>query len=374
MITDQLAYRIAFASLKGMNQALAGELLARLGSEEAFFNASEAELSALLGCSNHMFRQSVRQDAINLASKELDFIYANRIKALYYTDPEYPSRMLEADDAPLMVYALGKANLNEGRFVSIVGTRHATPYGIDFVGRLVEELQQKMAEPLTVVSGLAFGIDAAAHAASLKACVPTVGVLAHGLNTIYPAQHRQMAADMVRGNGMVLTEYMSSSPIHKGNFVARNRIVAAMTDCTIVAESASKGGALITANLASGYNRDVFALPGRTSDRYSAGCNQLIHQNIASLIENADQLIDAMRWRRREQQPEQQSLFPELTPQQQAVIDLLTAKGEAQLNQITIALNDTVGRTMSLLIDMEFKGLILTYPGGKYRLGPAVNK
>lgn len=366
---ETLAYRIAFASLRGMNRVMAGELLSRTGSEEQFFKMSERQLAAAMGFRNRLFDADYRAKMLERGEREADFVASSKIRPLYYTDGEYPTRLADADDAPLMLFTLGNCDFNCGHFISVVGTRHATPYGIDFVNHMVEDLSQMLTEPLTVVSGLAFGIDAAAHSSAMKHKVPTVGVLAHGLNTIYPAQHRGLAAEMVRGGGALLTEYGRSDAIHKGNFVARNRIVAAMADCVVVVESARKGGALITANLASGYNRDVFALPGRTSDRYSEGCNALIANNIAALVTDAESLAKAMRWSMKEDvAADQPTLFPELSADEQAVTDYLAKHGEAQINQLSIALNQNVGRTMSLLIDMEFKGLLLTYPGGKYRL------
>lgn len=367
-MTDALVYKIAFASLRGINRVAADELLARVGDEERFFSMSERQLAAVMGFKNRLFDESYRQKMLERGRREADFVASSNIHPVYFTDDDYPTRFADADDAPLMLFKLGGSDLNRGHFLSVVGTRHATPYGIDFVNHLVEDLSDMLAEPLTVVSGLAFGIDAAAHSAALRLKVPTIGVLAHGLNTIYPAQHRGMAAEMVRGGGALLTEYGRSDAIHKGNFIARNRIVAAMADCVVVAESARKGGALITANIASGYNRDVFALPGRTSDRYSEGCNALIANNIASLVTDAESLAKAMRWPLRSDEKSQLELFPDLSPEEQAVVDYLSDHGEGQLNQLSIALNQNVGKMMSILIDMEFKGLLLTYPGGKYRL------
>jgi len=369
-ITDihKLISRIAFASLKGINPILAQELLTRIGNEEEFFAATTRQLASVMGFNNRIFESDYRASLIEIATREADFIAANGIKPLYFTDPDYPQRLTEVEDAPLMLYTLGQTDLNSGHMLAIVGTRHATPYGTDFVNRLVTDLVAKLSEPVTIVSGLAFGIDAAAHQAALKVKTPTVGVLAHGLNTIYPAQHRSLAADLVRNGGRLVTEYRSDAPIHKGNFIARNRIVAALCDAIVVSESARKGGALITARLGSGYSRDVFALPGRTSDRYSEGCNLLIASRTADLIQNADDLIDAMRWHRRETVPSQPSLFHELTPQEQTVIDILNEKGEAHISQLTLALGIPTSKVMALLIDMEFKGLVLTFPGGKYRL------
>ena len=365
---DTLVNRIAFASLRGINRVLAEQILAHIGDEERFFDASERQLSTIMGLKSKLFDEDYRKSLVERGKREADFILSSGVRPIYFTEQDYPQRLHYADDAPLLLFSLGNADLNRGRMISIVGTRHATPYGVDFVNRIISDLLSVMAEPLTVVSGLAFGIDAAAHAASLKIHVPTVGVLAHGLNTIYPAQNRQMAADMVRNGGALLTEYTSFDPIHKGNFVARNRIVAGLCDCLVVAESAEKGGALITARIASDYNRDVFALPGRISDRFSAGCNALIAQNVAAVVRDASDIVNAMNWAVKDDRSKQLTLFDNLSPDEQAVVDYLTVNGEGQLNQLSIALNQNVGRTMSLLIDMEFKGLLLTYPGGKYRL------
>lgn len=362
-----LAYNIAFASLRGMNRVLAEEILSRVGGEMEFFAATERQLSSILGFNNKLLSRSYREEVLEKAKHEVDFITRNNLRTLYFKDADYPQRLTDCDDAPLMLYAAGSCNLNAAHFVGIVGTRHATPYGIDFTTHLVEDLGKKL-DGLVIVSGLAYGIDIAAHNASLRNGVPTAAVLAHGLNTIYPAVHRKTAVDIVRNDGVLVTDYLSTDAVHKGNFVARNRIVAAMCDCLVVAESADKGGALITAGIASGYNRDVFALPGRTSDRYSSGCNRLIASNIAALIEDADDLITAMRWTVKPQEGEQFSLTMELTKEEQSVVDYLSANNDVQINQLSVALNYPIARLMALLIDMEFKGLVLAYPGGRYRL------
>ena len=240
-------YRLAFASLRGITRRLAQEILNRTGSERNFFEASQQELTHRMSCRSNLFAESYRGELLETARREADFIESNSIAALYFTDPGYPSRLAECDDAPLMLYGLGECGMNARHVVSIVGTRHATPYGLDFVDRLIKDLSLKIPD-LVIVSGLAYGIDVAAHKASMKYGVPTAAVLAHGLNTIYPAVHRSVAADMVRQGGILLTDYMSQTTMHKGNFLARNRIVAGLADCLIVAESAEKGGALVTAN------------------------------------------------------------------------------------------------------------------------------
>lgn len=368
-MNNQLTYRIAFSQLRGITPQLAQEILAKTGSEDEFFRLSQSALSAAMGLRSRLFDESYRAGLVDKASKEIGFIESSGIETIYFTDPDYPGALTECSDAPLMLYSLGQAPLDSATpMLSIVGTRHATPYGLDFVERLIADIAEKVATPVTIISGLAFGIDIAAHKAALRHGLPTIAVLAHGLNMIYPAQHRTVAADIVRSGGRLVTEYTSQCAVHKGNFVARNRIVAGMSHALIVAESARKGGALITARLAADYDRDVFALPGRTSDRYSAGCNALIADNTASLITCADDLIKAMNWPEKTTAASQPSLFPDLTDEEKSILEFLTSKGEAMINSISVNLNIAIGRLMSILIDMEFKGLIIKYPGGKYRL------
>lgn len=364
---NKLTYQIAFASLRGMTRSLANEILSRIGDETSFFNTSETQLEMLMGFKNKLFSKSYRNDILKKAEKETDFILNNNIHPIYYKDEKFPYRLTDCDDAPIMLYTIGNCNLNSAHIISIVGTRHATPYGINFTTRFVEDIA-KTIDNAVIVSGLAYGIDIAAHNASLRNNIPTIAVLAHGLNTIYPASHRNIAADIVRDNGMLVTDYRSIDTIHKGNFVARNRIVAALCDCIMVVESAEKGGAMITAGIASSYNRDVFALPGRSSDIYSSGCNKLIATNVAALIENADDMIKAMRWTPKAKEGEQQSLALDLSAEELHIIKYLSTHDDAQINQMCIALNYPIAKLMALLIDMEFKGLILTYPGGRYRL------
>ncbi|MDE6371854.1 MAG: DNA-processing protein DprA [Duncaniella sp.] len=367
-----LTYRIAFASLRGINPTIGAEILARVGTEENFFTFSADQLTACIGFRNKLYDKTTRDKALALAREETEFVERSHIRPIYFRDKDYPARLLECTDAPLMLYTLGDCDLNGPRFISIVGTRHATAYGTAFVEDLVSSLAKECADRLVIVSGLAYGIDVAAHKAALNASLPTVGVLAHGLNTIYPAVHRDIAARMVRQGGMLLTEYRSGAQIHKGNFLLRNRIVAGLSDCTLVVESDSHGGAMVTARLALAYSRDVFALPGRVSDRYSRGCNSLINSCVAHLVTCPDDIIDTMGWPRRPAEGDQQELFsdeqPPLTPQEQTVIDTITRRGDATFQELSVHLAIPTPRLMGLLIDMELRSLILSLPGGRYRL------
>ncbi len=362
-----LTARMAFATLKGITRNLAEEILARIDSEEAFFDATERQLASLMGFQSKLFAREYRDSLLAAASREADFVSANNIRPIYYKDNDYPARLADCPDAPLMLYTTGQCDINAALTVGIVGTRHATPYGLEFTRSLVRELAEKVDSPVVIVSGLAFGIDIEAHNAAMREQLPTIAVLAHGLNTIYPAQHRGAAAKIALGGGMLLTDYRSCDSVHRSNFLARNRIVAGLSDCLVVAESADKGGALVTARISNDYGRDVFALPGRISDKYSSGCNSLIEKNMASIITGADHLIDVMGWPRKASGPVQASLFPDLSPEEEAVADYLREHGEGHINSMTVELGITIGKLTGLLIEMEFKGLITPFPGGKYR-------
>ncbi len=362
-----LISRIAFATLKGITRTLAQEIKARIDSEEAFFTATERQLAAVMGFQSKLFDRAYRDRLIAEATREADFIAAGNVRPIYYEDDDYPARLADCPDAPLMLYSAGRCDLNSSLTVGIVGTRHATPYGLEFTRNLVKELAEKTDGKVVVVSGLAFGIDIEAHNAAMREGLQTVAVLAHGLNTIYPAQHRNAAAKIALGGGMLLTDYRSCDSVHRSNFLARNRIVAGLSDCLVVAESATKGGALVTARIANDYGRDVFALPGRISDKYSSGCNSLIERNMAALITDGNRLIDAMGWPRRATEPVQASLFIELSPEEEAVAQYLREAGEGHINTMTVELGIGIGKLTGLLIEMEFKGLITPFPGGKYR-------
>ena len=362
-----LTYRIAFASLQGMGVDLARKLLDVVGSEERFFAMGEKELRALTRGRSKIYRDDYRREHLERAQREEAFVKEHNINAVYYTDEAYPHRLLEAPDAPVMFYSLGRCDLESAHVISVVGTRHATQYGIRFCDTLIGELSQRLPD-LVVVSGLAYGIDIAAHRAALKHGVTTVAVLPRGLNRIYPAMHRNDAIAIARNGGMLLTDYTSQDEVQKSNFLARNRIVAALSDCTVIVESAGAGGALVTASLAMSYNRDVMAVPGRCGDEFSVGCNKLIATNKAALITGADDLMAAMRWESAVPQPQQLNLFPELTKEEQAVVDVIRSHGEIHLNALADALHQPVYKLMSVLVELDCKRIIATLPGCRYSL------
>lgn len=307
---------------------------------------------------------------VEFAQREMEFIEKNNIKLICMGDEAYPCRLAECDDAPLVLHSMGNVDLNARHIVSIVGTRHASEYGKELCANFVADLA-KFVPGTLVVSGLAYGIDVCAHRAALNAGLPTVGVLAHGLDRIYPSVHRSTAKSMLEQGGL-LSEFMSGTEPFKQFFVQRNRIVAGMSDATVVVESASKGGSLITASIAQSYSRDCFAFPGRVNDQYSCGCNELVSRNKAALITSAWDFVEAMNWevatKKKSADELQTELFPELTPEENAVITALRADSDGmQVNQLVVRLNIPINKLLPLLFEMEMKGYVKAVAGGCYR-------
>ena len=304
------------------------------------------------------------------AEKEIEFIEKNNIRLICKGNKDYPYRLAECNDAPLVLHGMGHADLNAKHIVSIVGTRHASEYGKSVCENFVADLA-KFVPGTLIVSGLAYGIDVCAHRTALKAGLPTVGVLAHGLDRIYPTAHRSTAKSMIE-NGGLLTEFMSGTNPFPQNFVQRNRIVAGMADATVVIESASKGGSLITASLATGYDRDCFAFPGRINDQYSQGCNELVSRNRAALITSAYDFVEAMNWevatKKKSAEDLQTELFPDMSPEETAVMTALRENSDGlQVNQMVVQLNTPINKLLPLLFEMEMKGFIKAVAGGCYR-------
>ena len=363
-------FRMAFAGVRGMGVELAQRLLDVIGSEKEFFAMSDRELKSITGSRSKVWERAHRDEVLRKAEQELRFVDEKNVKVLYFTDDHYPQRLLNATDAPILLYTIGECDLNAKHVVSIVGTRRSTHYGATFCDKFVEGLAQMLDNELVIVSGLAYGTDINAHRAALRYEVPTVGVQACGLNKIYPAEHRNDAAHMVQRGGAVVSDYTSQDAIHRGNFLARNRIIAALSDCTVVVESASKGGALVTARIAASYSRDVFALPGRVTDEYSKGCNQLIMNNQAAAITCAEDLLKAMRWESKilPSQAMELELFPQLTDEQQRVVDVLRKQGDLHINDLSGLMAMPIYRLMATLVELDSKGVVATLPGCRYSL------
>lgn len=365
---DLLKYRIGLTLIHGIGNNLAKNLIAYLGNEEAVFKEKARSLSSVPGIGKILANEIIRSHhVLERAEKEIEFIQKNKITCHYYTDKTYPIRLRECFDAPLILYSKCVHDLNDARFVGIVGTRHATEYGKQICKELISGLT---AIPgVVVVSGLAYGIDVCAHKAALEVDIPTLGVIAHGLDRIYPASHRFVAVKMLEKGGLV-TEYLSETNPDRQNFVQRNRIIAGMSDALVVVESALKGGALITAELANDYNREVFAYPGRTHDAWSKGCNCLIKTNKAILVESAEDIIRTMNWELKSENKKspQQSLFVEMSKEEQEIVDLLKKNPQGmQINEMVLELNTSYSKLSSLLLQAEFRNIVKTLPGGVYR-------
>ncbi|GAB1416496.1 DNA-processing protein DprA [Paludibacter sp.] len=365
---DLLKFRIGITLINGIGNNIAKNLIAYLGTEEAVFKEKQKNLMRVPGVGETLAKEIINhKDALLRAEKEIEFIMENKIQCLYFSDKEYPFRLKECPDAPLVLFAKCKINLNDARFVGVVGTRNATDYGREICKNLAMSLSS--IPNVVIVSGLAYGIDICAHRAALDYNIPTIGVIAHGLDMIYPSVHRNNAARMLEDGGIV-TEYLSKTNPDRQNFVQRNRIIAGLSDAVIVVESAQKGGALITAELANDYNRDVFAFPGRINDTWSKGCNMLIRQNKASLIESPEDFINLMGWNEitKNTQTVQTEMFTSLTEDELKVYSLLRKNPDGlHVNELAILSENTYSKLTSILLDMEFKGLVKNIPGGVYK-------
>jgi len=370
MNDETLKYKIGITLIKGIGNTLAKSLIAYVGSVEGVFKEKQQALAKIPGIGDVLSTEIVSQNVLQRAEQEIEFILKNKIQTTYYADRDYPFRLKECPDSPIMLYNRGNCDLNNGKFIGIVGTRNATETGKENCRKLIAGLAS--AQPgAVIVSGLAYGVDICAHKAALDAGLPTIGVVGHGLDRIYPAAHRPTAVKMIE-NGALLTEYLSLTNPDRPNFVQRNRIIAGLCDATVVIESAARGGALITAEVANDYNRDVFAFPGRVNDEWSAGCNALIKNNKASLIESADDILRFMNWEDHSSGANpvvQTALFMDLSDEEQSVAAVLRQNLDGcQLNELAIQLEKPVSKISSLLLEMEFKGIVKCLPGNLYRI------
>lgn len=366
---EQLA-ALALTLCPGVGHIGAKRLVDAMGSATEVF-ARREELPRLIpGTTAGVVKALDCPEAFARAERELEFVEKNALTCLTLKDEAYPSRLRECEDAPLVLFYKGNCDLNRLRIISMVGTRQATEYGKQFCADFLHDLSE-LSPHVLVVSGLAYGIDIHAHRAAIANNLATVAVLAHGLDRIYPHVHRKTAVDMLQ-NGGLLTEYLTDTTPDRHNFISRNRIVAGMADATIVVESATKGGSLITAELAESYNRDCFAVPGRINDTASAGCNRLIRDNRAALIQSAEEFVKAMGWTpvAKETKPEavQRDLFPNLSAEEELIVRILARQGDIHINTLVVEANIPVHRMSALLFELEMKGVVKALVGGSYRL------
>lgn len=366
-MNEQLLYHIALTSIPNIGNVTAKKLIAYCGSSEQVFKDKKSLLEKVPGIGS-VYAKSIiehKTEALNIAEEELKYIQENEIVPLFYLNENYPKRLVHCEDGPILLYTKGNIDFNSQKVVSIVGTRKATEYGKEFCEKIVTDLAKH--NPL-IISGLAYGIDVAAHKAAIKNKLSTVGVLAHGLDRLYPAQHKNVANQMLELGGLA-TDFKSKTNPDRENFPKRNRIVAGLSDLTIVVESSKKGGSLITAGLANGYNRDVFALPGKLTDSQSEGCNWLIKTNKAALIQSVKDIEYIMNWQA-EEKPKilQTNLFVELSEEQKQLIAILQQKGKVSVDEISLLAKKPMSKTTSLLLELEFEGIVKSLPGKVYKL------
>ncbi len=369
--SDDLLKKVALNLIPGAGDVRIRRLVAYLGSIENLYRSKPDSLAKIPGVgeilSRQIFNGLKNNEILKRAEDELVFIEKFGLESHFFLDENYPYRLQQCEDAPLLFFSLGKTNLNKSKIISIVGTRMPTVQGGKFTRKLVEEMAQAHPD-ITIVSGLAYGIDIAAHKASLASGLDTVAVLGHGLDTIYPASHKTVAQEIIK-HGCLITEFLSGQGPEKPNFVKRNRIIAGLSDATIVIEAGLRSGALITADIANSYNREVLAVPGRVSDPKSAGPNFLIKSNRAALAESAADVLRFLGWSLpKENKPRQTDLFESFTDDEKKIYNLLLAQGDCPVDIIARSTGFSPGKLSSVLLNLEFQGTIECLPGRVYKL------
>jgi DNA processing protein len=366
MTEDKLIYQIGLTLIPGVGDVLGRKLVSVCGSAEAVFKEPKRHLRKMPRIGDLLALATGNREILLRAEKEVAFMERYRIKALFFQDNDYPHRLKHCLDSPLLLFYKGTAGLNDVRIIGIVGTRKATDYGRNFTRELVAGLVQQQ---VLVVSGLAYGIDSCAHKCSLEFGLNTVGVLAHGLDTVYPWLHRALAEKMLTQGGLI-TEFLSKTKPDRSNFPKRNRIIAGLCDALIVVEAGRKGGALITADIANSYNRDVFAVPGRVTDPFSDGTNYLIRTNRAALIQKADDIEYLMGWKTDAgpKQSVQRKFFIEMTETEEKIVAILQNSGQMGIDEICILVENQMSKVSSALLNLEFEGIVRCLPGKVYSL------
>lgn len=363
---QELLYQIALTLIPNIGDVNAKALVSHFGSAEAIFRAPKKDLISIEGMGVIRAESIKGFKDFSRAEEEIEFIKKYNIQPLFLTDNDYPKRLLNCYDSPPLLYYKGNANLNSSKIIAIVGTRNHNDYGKSICEKLIEELAH---EDILIVSGLAFGIDSIAHKMSVKNNLKTVGVLAHGLDRVYPAQNASLAKQMITCGGL-LTEFKSNTIPDKQNFPGRNRIVAGISDAVIVIESGIKGGSLITAELANGYNKDVFAFPGRINDSKSEGCNYLIKNNKAALITSANDVLENMGWiqNKKPTVKKQRELFIELTPDEKIITDILTIQEQIHIDELYFKSKLSSSAVAQALLMLEMQGVVSSLPGKIYKI------
>ncbi len=363
---NDLLYKIGLTFIDHVGHITSKVLISYCGSAEAVFKEKKQKLLKIPDIGEITAEAIIKQDILHLAEKEMKYVEQHNIKPLFYLDKEYPLRLKQCADCPVILYYKGNANLDAERIVALVGTRNATEYGKKMCNELVDGLKDSN---VLIVSGLAYGIDAASHKAALKTGLPTVAVVGHGLDMMYPAEHANLANKML-DNGGLLTDFTSDTKLAPENFPKRNRIIAGLSDAVVVVESKAFGGAMITADIAFSYSREVFAIPGRADDIYSQGCNKLIKLNKAGLIQSADDLLNSLGWKDKKKKPKAQpQLFNDLKPQEETIVKVLQTVGAPMhVDDIALQANLSPGNLSTHLLTLEFAGILKSLPGKMYSL------
>ncbi len=365
-MSNDLLYRIALTLVPQIGDVHAKTLINIFGDASAVFKAKKKELERIDGIGNTRAKSIKEFTNFSRAEEEINFIEKYKITPLFITDENYPKRLLNCYDSPLLLFYRGNADLNNSKIIAVIGTRNNSEYGRAVCEKLVEGLAE---QNVLVVSGLAFGIDTIAHKSAVKNNLQTIGVLAHGLDRIYPVQNKILAKQMTEQGGL-LTEFKSDTIPDKQNFPKRNRIVAGISDAVIVIESSKKGGSLITAELGNGYNKDVFAIPGRTTDTKSEGCNYLIKSNKAALITGAGDLLEIMNWGQpaKPVAKKQRELFIELTPDEKIIVEILQQQDNIQIDELYFKSGLSSSAVATALLMLEMQAIVLLQPGKIYKL------
>lgn len=360
MKEDDLLYVLALQKVDGVGDVMAKKLIAHCGSAEEVFKTPKNKLASINQISSIIIKNLTDKSIFEKAENELQYIQNHQIQTMYFQDDNYPMRLKHCYDGPVLLFSAGNIDLQNPRIISIVGTRQITSHGTEFCRKLISDLA-----PLNpiIVSGFAYGVDIVAHQAAMDMGLQTIAVVAHGMSQIYPAVHKKYVR-RIEENGGFLTEFWSGGNPDKENFVRRNRIVAGMSEATIVIESAERGGSLITANLANDYNRDVFAVPGRTSDKFSQGCNNLIKTQKANLLTSAADVMYILNWELENRKKViQKQLFITLEPDEQRVYDYMQANGKSEMDLIAIKCQLPIYKLSSILLNLELKGVARPLPG-----------
>lgn len=357
-------YEIALTLIQGVGDVVGKKLVAYCGGAEAVFCETKKALAKIPNITENIVDNIMSPNVLKRAEEEIQFVEKNEISPLFYLDSQYPKRLQHCHDSPMLLYYKGKADLNAAKVVGVVGTRNISDYGKYVTESVIDELA---ADNVLIVSGLAYGVDAAAHRAALKYDLATVGVLGHGMQTVYPAENRKLSQKMLEKGG-VLTEFISGTKPDRENFPQRNRIVAGMVDCLLVVESALKGGAMITAEIANSYDREVFAVPGRVGDIYSEGCNHLIKTNKANLLTNAADIRYIMRWDvDTKVVAKQMRMFRDFSEDEKKIMDVFGDNRTVHLDDIIVSSQLSPSKIASVLLSLEFDGILTALPGKRYQ-------